>query len=185
MTTGPTYLVLRADEVAYGDPGPIAPDSTGLSRWSGVERARGALHTGVALCRLEPGGRVPGHVHSFEESCYVLEGEVVLQTPDGAVQLTAGDYGVLPVGVPHSWRSAGTAPAVWVEVAAPAPRERYGHDTLRVPDPPETEPVAVDPRDPRTRSFGSISTDHMDPGRQSQELLARSASMRTALLSAR
>src|SRR5690606_5796175 len=100
VTTGPTYLVLRADEVAYGDPGPIAPDSTGLSRWSGVERARGALHTGVALCRLEPGGRVPGHVHSFEESCYVLEGEVVLQTPDGAVQLTAGDYGVLPVGVP-------------------------------------------------------------------------------------
>jgi quercetin dioxygenase-like cupin family protein len=182
VTTSPTYLVLRAGEVEYGDPGPVAPDSTGLSRWSGVTRARGSLHTGVALCRLEAGGQVPAHVHSFEESCYVLEGEVVLQTPDGATQLRPGDYGLVPLGVPHGWRSAGNGPARWVEVAAPAPRERYGLDTVRVPDLAPTEPVPVDPRDPRTRSFGSITAEHMDPGRQSQELLAMSASMRTALL---
>jgi quercetin dioxygenase-like cupin family protein len=43
-------------------------------------------------------------------------------------------------------------------------------------------PVKVDPRDPRTRSFGNITTEHMNPGKQSQELLAVSGSMRTALL---
>src|SRR5690606_33084379 len=43
-------------------------------------------------------------------------------------------------------------------------------------------PVKVDTRDPRTRSFGNITPEHMNPGRQSQELLAVSASMRTALL---
>ena len=49
-------------------------------------------------------------------------------------------------------------------------------------DEPATTPVKVDTRDPRTRSFGNITEGHMNPGRQSQELLAVSASMRTALL---
>jgi quercetin dioxygenase-like cupin family protein len=40
----------------------------------------------------------------------------------------------------------------------------------------------VDVRDPRTRSFGYLTPAHMDPGKQSQDLLAVSASMRTALL---
>ena len=44
------------------------------------------------------------------------------------------------------------------------------------------EPVRVDPRDPRTRSFGHIDPGNMDPGRQTQDMLAVSASMRTALL---
>ena len=37
-------------------------------------------------------------------------------------------------------------------------------------------------RDPRTREFGHIEPEHMDAGKQSQDLLAVSASMRTALL---
>jgi quercetin dioxygenase-like cupin family protein len=42
--------------------------------------------------------------------------------------------------------------------------------------------VPVDVRDPRTRAFGHIEPGNMDPGRQTQDLLAVSASMRTALL---
>ena len=42
--------------------------------------------------------------------------------------------------------------------------------------------IDVDPRDPRTRSFGHIDGDNMDPGKQTQDMLAVSASMRTALL---
>jgi quercetin dioxygenase-like cupin family protein len=43
-------------------------------------------------------------------------------------------------------------------------------------------PVPVDVRDPRTRSFGHIDPANMDPARQTQDQLAVSASMRTALL---
>lgn len=42
--------------------------------------------------------------------------------------------------------------------------------------------MAVDPRDPRSRSFGHVEPENMDAGRQTQDLLAVSASMRTALL---
>ncbi|MGA7096005.1 MAG: cupin domain-containing protein, partial [Acidimicrobiia bacterium] len=40
----------------------------------------------------------------------------------------------------------------------------------------------VDVRDPRTRSFGHIDPENMEPAQQTQDRLALSASMRTALL---
>jgi quercetin dioxygenase-like cupin family protein len=176
-----SHLVRRASEAAYADPGALAPGSAGLARWSIVDEAGPAVHTGFGVCRLDAGGTVPAHVHSLEESVYVLDGEVVLRTPEASVRLRPGDYALLPVGVAHAWHTDGQA-ARWAEMLAPQPRAAHAADTYRVADLPHTEPLTVDPRDPRTRSFGSITPEHMDPAKQSQELLAVSASMRTALL---
>jgi quercetin dioxygenase-like cupin family protein len=175
------HLVRLAAEAAYGDPGALAPGHEGLSRWSIVDDGTDAVHTGFAVCRLEAGGSVPAHVHSFEESVCVLDGEVVLRTPEASVLLRPGDYALLPVGAPHSWH-AGSSSARWAEMLAPQPRTLHDADTFRVAPLPAPDPVVVDPRDPRTRSFGSITPEHMDPTKQSQDLLAVSASMRTALL---
>ena len=176
------HLVRRAEDAAYRPGGALAPDSEGLTRWSVVDEAVGAVHTGFGICALEAGGHSAAHVHSFEESCYVLDGEVVLETPDTAVLLRPGDYGVVAVGVPHAWRNEGSAVARWADMLAPQPRGRFDADTYRVSDLPGRAPVEVDVRDPRTRSYGTIRPEHMDAGKQSQELLAVSASMRTALL---
>ena len=67
-------------------------------------------------------------------------------------------------------------------MCAPQPRARFGDDTFFVPPPAAADPVPVDVRDPRTRAFGHIDPANMDPGRQTQDQLAVSASMRTALL---
>jgi quercetin dioxygenase-like cupin family protein len=122
------------------------------------------------------------HVHSFEESVYVLEGELVVDTGEGSLLLRAGDYGLLPVGVPHAARNPGPVAARWADMLAPQPRARFGDDTFFVPPLATSELLAVDVRDPRTRSFGHIDPANMDPGRQTQDQLAVSASMRTALL---
>lgn len=175
------FIVRRAAEAEYVDPGPLAPGSDGMTRWRGVGEEDGAAHTDFGITRLAAGGTTATHVHSFEESFHVLEGEVILATPEATVRLVAGDYGVLPIGVPHAWRSTG-GEAAWADLFTPPVRARYGSDTYRVAELPEREPIRVDTRDPRTRSFGNITTEHMNPGRQSQELLAVSASMRTALL---
>lgn len=177
------FVVRRAAEAQYSHPGPLAPGAVGMTRWRAVGEEDGAAHTDFGLTRLEPDGRTATHVHSFEESFSVLEGEVVLATPEATVHLAAGDYGVIPIGVPHTWRAASDTVAVWADLFTPPARARYGSDTYRVPELPAATPaVRVDPRDPRTRSFGSITAEHLRPGRQSQELLAVSASMRTALL---
>ena len=87
-----------------------------------------------------------------------------------------------PIGVPHSWQGDRAARRRGPTCSRRPRVPQHGWDTYRVPDIPGRSPTPVDPRDPRTRSFGSITADHMNPGRQSQELLAVSASMRTALL---
>ncbi|MGV9194590.1 cupin domain-containing protein [Microbacterium sp. MC2] len=176
------FVVRRAADAQYADPGPLAPGAEGLTRWRGVGEADGAAHTDFGITRLAAGGRTATHVHSFEESFHILEGQVVLVTPEATVQLTAGDYGVIPIGVPHAWRADGDEGAAWADLFTPPARERYGSDTYRVPELPDRTPITVDTRDPRTRSFGNITTAHMDASGQSQELLAVSASMRTALL---
>ncbi|MEH1128688.1 cupin domain-containing protein [Micromonospora sp. CPCC 206061] len=171
------HIVRRASEAAFAKVG------DGYARWSIVdESVPGAVHTGFGICTLAPGGSVPTHVNWFEESVYMLSGSAVLDTSDGAYLLGEGDYGVVATGVPHGWRNAGAEPARWARMQAPQPRERFDGDTVVVP-PLRHGPVRpVDPRDPRNRSFGHISPAHMEPGKQSQDLLAVSASMRTALL---
>jgi quercetin dioxygenase-like cupin family protein len=171
------HLVRRASEAAFVEAAP------GYRRWAIVdESVPGAVHTGFGLCELEPAGRVPAHVHSYEESVYVLGGSTVLDVGGGSVLLREGDYGVVPAGVPHAWRNPGDAVARWADMLAPQPRSAHGNDTYEVAPVPEGTPVEVDPRDPRTRRFGHITPQHMEVGKQSQDLLAVSASMRTALL---
>lgn len=175
------HVVRRANDAQFSPADGIAPDSRGFGRWRAVGFEDGASHTDFGITRLAPGGVIPSHLHSFEESFHILEGEVVLTTPDATVRLVAGDYGVIPIGVPHSWLG-GDVDAAWADVLSPPPRPAHGWDTYRTAALASRTPARVDPRDPRTRSFGNITADHMNPGRQSQELLAVSASMRTALL---
>jgi quercetin dioxygenase-like cupin family protein len=153
-----------------------------FSRWSVVDETTSAVHTGFALCALQPGGSVPARVQSFEESFYLVDGSVVLETPEGAVALGAGDYGLLPVGYPHAWHNSGDEVARWAQMLAPQPRDRFAGDAFPVTLPEAARAVPIDVRDPRNRLFGHIEPANMDPGKQSQDLLALSASMRTALL---
>jgi mannose-6-phosphate isomerase-like protein (cupin superfamily) len=131
---------------------------------------------------LDAGGSIPWHVHSFEESCYIVAGTAVIDTAEGSFRLTEGSYGVVPIAMPHRWRNDHDSPVQWVEMQAPMPRSAYSDDTFLVPDAPTGSARDVDVRDPRNRSFGRITPSQMDPAKQSQDLLEVTASMRTALL---
>lgn len=170
------HLVRRATD-------PEQPyDELGHRRRELVGEGDGSVHTGFGLCGIRADGRVAAHVHSYEESFHVLYGAVILDVPEGSYRLEEGDYGLLPTGVPHAWRGAGDMGGRWADMLAPVPRARYGYDTQPVPALPERDPVRIDVRDPRTRVFGHFEAAQMDPDKQSQDLLAVSASMRTALL---
>jgi quercetin dioxygenase-like cupin family protein len=172
------HLVRRAAEARFE-----AGKGSGFSRWAMLDEDTVAVHTGFGICALEPGGSVPPHVHSYEESFFVLDGPVVLRTAEGARLLRAGDYGVLPVGLPHAWQATGDGTGRWADMLSPQPRSRFASDTYEVALASDDRPAApVDVRDPRNRLLGHIEPANMDVGRQSQNLLAVSASMRTALL---
>jgi quercetin dioxygenase-like cupin family protein len=172
--------VRRVGEIDRAGPASLPAD--GIRRRVVVDEAAGSVHTGFALCELDPRAGAFAHVHSYEESLFVLAGEPTVETSEGAFLLRAGDYGVVPVGVTHSVRNDGDAVARWAEMTAPQPRAALGGDTFVVTHDPPREARPLDVRDPRVRSFGHIEPSNMDPGRQTQDMLAVSASMRTALL---
>jgi mannose-6-phosphate isomerase-like protein (cupin superfamily) len=147
-----------------------------------VDEAGGAVQMGFQVSRLGPGGSASHHVHSFEETFYVIDGELVADLPEGSFRMGTGDYGLVPVGVTHSLRNVSSAPVSFAEMRAPLPRERHGFDTYFPPATSVGAATPVDVRDPRNRSFGHIDPENMDPAMQTQDRLALSASMRTALL---
>jgi quercetin dioxygenase-like cupin family protein len=170
------HLVRRADEADY------VAVSPGLAWWPVVDETGPAVHTGFGVSELSAGVATPARVQSYEECFYILSGEVVLQTAEGATALRPGDYGLAPIGLAHSWHNDSAGPARWARMLAPQPRPRYGGDAVTVASLPRTAASPVDVRDPRNRLFGHIEPANMDVEKQSQELLALTASMRTALL---
>ena len=179
----PRHSVLRADEYRYVTPSIFEGRSSGYRRCAAVDEGAGSVHMGFGVVELDAGGTVAWHTRSYEESVYLLEGEVICDTDEGSVLLRPGDYGVMGVGASRAWRNASSAPARWADMLAPQPRADASEDTFLVAPPrPPTDAVPIDPRDPRNRSFGHIDDVNMDPANQTQDKLAQSASMRTALL---
>ena len=127
------HLVCRAADAIYEQPLGWAAGATGYRRWNAIGEHTGSAHTAFGMCSVEPGGSVPAHVHSFEETFYIHEGFGVIDMPDGAHQVGPGDYGLIPVGTPHAWRNDGAATVTWAEMQGPAPRSRHGDDTFLVP----------------------------------------------------
>jgi quercetin dioxygenase-like cupin family protein len=176
------HLVRTAGQEAFEVPKAFASLSKGFRRWSIVNGANGSVHQEFSICELDPGGTIEAHLHTFEESLYILEGQLIAQTGEGAYALVEGDYGVIHVSAPHAFRNESSGRVRWAEMLAPQPRLEGEGDIYPVDPLPQTTPIPVDARDPRTRSFGHISPDNMSAARQTQDMLAVSASMRTALL---
>ncbi len=176
------HLLVRSEEIELA---PALPEhSSGLTRCVLVGGATGATHTGLTLVALED-GHVDSHLHSFETTFYVLEGEPVLYLEAEGLRLEPGACGVLPVGLAHAWRS--DAPARWIEMASPRPRgEGQPPDTFFLGPAPDGEPAALDLRDPRNRHLFLLRKADMDIDRLKEGALVDeptvSASMATAAL---
>jgi quercetin dioxygenase-like cupin family protein len=176
------HLMLREEIV-------LAPEyesrSKGFERASLVDGSTGSVHMGLGLCRLDR-GHVDTHVHSFEQSFYILEGEPTLYLDGRGVELLPGACGVVPVGVPHAWRNDGKA--TWIDMMAPQPR-RPGNgqpDTFFFGAAPSSAPSPLDVRDPRNRNLfrlddWQMDVDELKTGAPVDQPTV-SASMATALL---
>jgi len=176
------HIVKHAADLDQRTPAEFEGRSKGYTGDSVVDEVGGSVQMGFRVARLEPGGHADAHVHSFEESIYVVEGSLTVDTTEGSFEMVTGDYGLLPVGMTHALRNTSEAVVGFAEMKAPLPRERFGFDTRFTPALRTEEARRIDVRDPRTRSFGHIDPASMDPAMQTQDRLAVSASMRTALL---
>lgn len=127
------------------------------------------------------------HVHSYEESFYVLEGEAILTIDGKSARVRADDCGLVPVGATHRWETDSGSGCRWIEMTSPQPRTPDRKpDTFWVSGTQFEEAVELDIRDPRTRNFfrlgpGQMDVDNLKIG-AAVDAPTVSASMATALL---
>jgi quercetin dioxygenase-like cupin family protein len=176
----PGYRLVRREDVELAD---ALPDrSSGLTTCRLVGGAFGSTHMALTLVSLVD-GRVDTHVHSYETSLYVLEGEPVIYLDGRGAALKPGACGVVPVGVPHAFRCSGRA--LWIEMAAPRPRPD-GSDTFFLGAAPDGPAEPLDVRDPRNRHLFLLTEGEMDLDRLKRGAAVGaptvSASMATAVL---
>lgn len=127
------HYVSKIDSAVALTPKTYAKLSTGFRRATYADRAVGSVHMGVGICYLEPNAVIRPHLHSFEESFYILEGTIQAQIGDRSHVLGPGHFGLISTGVWHAWSNASHGTVRWLEMQAPQPRPlEYGLDTFFV-----------------------------------------------------
>jgi quercetin dioxygenase-like cupin family protein len=176
----PGYRLVQREDVELVEA--LPGRSGGLTTCRLVGGALGSTHMALTLVSLVE-GHVDTHVHSYETSFYVLEGEPVLYLDEHGVELKPGACGVAPIGVPHAFRC--DSRSLWIEMAAPRPRAD-GSDTFYLGPAPETRAEPLDVRDPRNRNLFLLTEGEMDVDRLKRGAAVGaptvSASMATAVL---
>ena len=176
----PGYRLVRREDVELT--GALPNRAAGLTTCRLVDGTLGSTHMALTLVSLAD-GHVDEHLHSFETSFYVLEGEPTLYAEGRGVRLEPGACGAIPVGAPHAFRSSGSA--LWIEMASPRPRPD-GSDTFFLGPAPVDAAIPLDARDPRNHNLFLLRDGEMDLDRlksaQAMGAPAVSGSMATALL---
>jgi quercetin dioxygenase-like cupin family protein len=176
----PGYRLVRREDVELA--AALPGHASGATSCRLVDGTVGSTHMALTLVSLVE-GYVDEHLHSFETSFYVLEGEPVLYLEGHGVTLEPGACGAIPVGAPHAFRCDGAAR--WLEMASPRPRID-GSDTFFLGSAPSSEPFPLDARDPRNHNLFLLSDGELDLDRlkhaQAMGAPTVSGSMATAVL---
>jgi len=130
-----------------------------------LSAAHGSVHMEVALVELPAGGTIPGHMHPFEESFFMLSGAALVAIDGQSYAIDTHDFGFAPVAAAHAWSNPHGSPARWLRVRAPQPR-RIGRTTATYPRDDQAVPtagLAPDEADPRARFVGHFSDVDLGP----------------------
>lgn len=142
-----------------------AAGSEGFRTATLVSLDDGSTHVEIAVCSLDPGGFVAGHLHPFEESFYVLSGEVIVSIDQAPHHLVTNDFGFAPVSAPHAWSNPFDQTVTWYRVRSPQPRPvgefhgTYPIDGYPIPK----SGRRVQELHPRSRFVGHFELSDMSP----------------------
>jgi quercetin dioxygenase-like cupin family protein len=90
------------------------------------KRLDAQLHT-MFMVSYQPGALVHPHDHPFEESYYILDGQVDVVADGDRYTLRPGDVFWTATGCVHAFYETKGAPVRWLETSAPGPPARHSY----------------------------------------------------------
>jgi quercetin dioxygenase-like cupin family protein len=118
---------------AVGEPTVSASMATAVLAYSGIavkmlvdQRLDAQLHT-MFMVDYQPGACAHPHDHPFEESYYMLEGEVDVVADGDRYTLRPGDVFWTAVGCVHAFYEVQGRRVRWLETSAPGPPDRHSY----------------------------------------------------------
>ena len=133
LTEGEMDLDRLKRGAAVGAPTVSASMATAVLAYSGIavkmlvdQRLDAQLHT-MFMVDYQPGAVAHPHDHPFEESYYMLEGEVDVVADDDRHTLRPGDVFWTGTGCLHGFYETQGGPVRWLETSAPAPPPRHSY----------------------------------------------------------
>ena len=84
-----------------------------------------ANHLSVIETAPGPGVSPPLHSHDFDETFYVMDGELTFRVRDEYLIVRPGQLAFAPRGVPHTYANLSDRPAHQLIICTPAGFERY------------------------------------------------------------
>lgn len=158
------YALVRKDDITYDD---VDLDhAKGLRLAPIVGPSQGSVHMQVVRSELAGQGQISPHYHAYEESFFVQSGNPVVHVFGGSWALEEGHFGVIPVGVVHSWSNPTDQPAEWLRIRAPQPRAigKATEGTFAASSAmPQGTPRAPIPGEPTMRHMGQFLEDQIPP----------------------
>jgi quercetin dioxygenase-like cupin family protein len=155
------HFVGRVDWSFLDRPSQGTSTASGLARQVLVGPSQGTTHSELAAGGLTEGGWIARHVHAFEEALYLLEGELLLEIDRRVHHLVAADFGLIPVGTPHTLVAAPGKSARWLSINTPPRRSppRGAADTIYADVAPDLTALTAEarhlrPGDPSQRFVG-------------------------------
>jgi mannose-6-phosphate isomerase-like protein (cupin superfamily) len=95
--------------------------TTGVAIKMFVDRSFGAVHQSLFLIQYMPAAKIDPHDHAFEESYFIVSGQVRAIADRKTYDLGPGDVIWTSVGCIHSFENIGSEPVRWIETQAPLP----------------------------------------------------------------
>jgi quercetin dioxygenase-like cupin family protein len=86
-----------------------------------IDEASGAVHHRLLFIHYEPGANIALHDHTFEESYFILSGEVEATLDGRTYTVGPGSVVWTGVGCVHAFANVGSVPVQWLETFSPQP----------------------------------------------------------------
>jgi quercetin dioxygenase-like cupin family protein len=133
LSDGQMDLDVLRHGAAVGAPTVSASMATAVLAYSGIavkmlvdQRLDAQLHT-MFMVDYQPGACAHPHDHPFEESYYMLEGEVDVVADGDRTTLRPGDFFWTATGCVHAFYETQGGRVRWLETSAPGPPARHSY----------------------------------------------------------